>query len=260
MTPPVFLAVDISNLAARAYHAVARGQDGNFFGLSKHRLITMQRTLMKQSEPIRLMGAVEGGKTFRHELYPEYKAHRPEKPEDFRALLDEAPAILAREFGMEVYHSPGFEADDVLAAMADQCLPTGVRLCCVSNDKDLLGLAFAGPDGSGTYVLHSEAGSYHALGPKEVLAKKGVPPHRIALLHALQGDASDGLKGIKGIGPVAAARLAGDFPSMKAIYRNLDRLQKSDRVALENAGEAYANLMEILTTLRFDAPIVRFSH
>ncbi|WP_225430077.1 hypothetical protein, partial [Deinococcus detaillensis] len=54
MTPPVFLAVDISNLAARAYHAVARGQEGNFYGLAKHRLMTMQRTLMRQVEPIRL--------------------------------------------------------------------------------------------------------------------------------------------------------------------------------------------------------------
>ncbi|TSA78612.1 hypothetical protein FNU79_18820, partial [Deinococcus detaillensis] len=159
---------------------VARGQEGNFYGLAKHRLMTMQRTLMRQVEPIRLMGAIEGGKTFRHELYPAYKAHRPEKAEDFRALLDEAPAILAREFGMEIYHSPGFEADDVLAAIADQCLSTEVRLTICSNDKDLLGLAFAGPEGSGTFVLHSEAGSYHALGPLEVLAKKKV--RRTALL------------------------------------------------------------------------------
>lgn len=167
--------------------AVARGQEGNFLGLARHRLKTKMNTLLKQAEPIRLMGAVEGGKTFRHELYPEYKAHRPEKAEDFRALLQEAPSLLACEFGMEVYYSPGFEADDVLAAIADQCIATQVRLTICSNDKDLLGLAYAGPDASGTYVLHSEAGSYHALGPNEVLAKKGVPPHRIALLHALQG-------------------------------------------------------------------------
>ncbi|WP_185974828.1 5'-3' exonuclease H3TH domain-containing protein [Deinococcus detaillensis] len=76
-------------------------------------------------------------------------------------------------------------------------------------------------------------------------------------MHALQGDASDGLKGVPGIGPVAAARLAGDHPSMKAIYRNLNKLQKSDRMSLEYAGEEYALLMETLTTLRFDAPVKR---
>lgn len=57
---------------------------------------------------------------------------------------------------------------------------------------------------------------------------------------------------------MAAARLAGDYASMKAIYHHLDRFQKSDRTALEKAGEKYAQLMETLTTLRFDAPIKRF--
>ncbi|WP_161883564.1 5'-3' exonuclease [Deinococcus alpinitundrae] len=258
MTPPVFLAVDVSNIVARAYHATAAGKEGqSVIGLARHRLKTMLKTLLRETEPVRLIGALDSGKCFRHDLFPEYKAHRGEKPAEFRQLLDEAPDLLRKEFGMELYHSPGFEADDVLASLADQCLGTGVRFVIASNDKDLFALAHKGPDGSGTYLLHYDANSYCALGPSEVETKLGVPPHRVALLKAIQGDNSDNIPGIVGLGPVAAKRLANAYPSMSSIFANLERLQTSDRTKLQAAGLEEALRQETLVTLRYDTPVIR---
>ena len=255
MAPPICLVIDVSNVACRAYYSVATGKDGrSVIGLARHRLNQMLQTLLRDTDPLRFVAALDSGRCFRHELYAPYKAHRGEKPEELRQLLLEAPELF-RKAGAELLTSPGFEADDVIAAVADANLGAGWRSLLVSNDADLLQLAFDGGDTSGTFVLHQDKGMYHALGPAQVQAKLGVPPHRVALLKSLKGDSSDAIPGIPGIGPVAAKRLAGQYPSVVKVYAALHLLQKSDRQKLETAGLEYALLMETLTTLRFDAPL-----
>lgn len=254
MTPPVALVLDISNITCRAYHSVNKDAE-NAYGLARYRLISMLKTLLRETEPLRLIGALDSGRCFRHDLYPGYKGQRSEKPTDLSNLLDGAPELLKKEFGVELLASPGFEADDVIASVADANISAGWRTLVVSGDRDLLQVAFDGGGGAGTFILHQDKGSYHALGPEQVQAKLGVPPHRVALLKSVSGDVSDNIKGIEGLGPVAAKRLANTYPSMRAIYKNLDRLQKSDRTRLEAAGLDYALMMEQLTTLRFGIPL-----
>ena len=116
-------------------------------------------------------------------------------------------------------------------------------------------LAYDAGDQAGTYILHYKDGDYHALGPKQVEEKVDFPPNRVALFKAIAGDTSDGLKGIEGLGPVAARRLANAYPSAKKIHDSLERLQSSDRKKLEAAGLDHFLLMERMTTLRFDATL-----
>ncbi|WP_240730784.1 5'-3' exonuclease H3TH domain-containing protein [Deinococcus sp. S9] len=247
--------IDVSNIAARSYHSVAK-EGPAVLPLARHRLKQMLRTLLREAEPLRLLGALDCGRSFRHDLYPDYKGHRGEKPDELRALLEEAPELLKREFGVELFQSPGFEADDVMATIADANLAAGWRTLLCTGDRDLLATAFDGGGGAGTFILHYDRGTYFSLGPEQVEQKMGVPPHRVALLKSVQGDSSDGIVGCPGLGPIAAKRLANEYPSVRKLFQNLDRLQSSDRKKLEAAGLEYMLLQEQLTTLRFDAPLV----
>lgn len=256
----VVLALDTSNIVARAYHSVKQGGDSAPIGLVRHRLKSMVQSLIKDADPIRRITAVDAGRCWREDEYPDYKGGRAEKDQTWRQLMSEAPGILADEFGFEAYTSPGFEADDTLATIADQLLPYKTRTLLVSNDRDLLGVVSKTGRVSGTYVLRHESGAYRAYGPDEVYEckKVGVPPLRVAMFKALAGDDSDNLPGVYGFGPVTARRLAKKYGTPSALFRNLGSLTKTEREKLETAGEPHVNLMYRLSTLNCKAPIKRF--
>lgn len=258
--PNLALVIDLSNLSARAYFAAKQGkEDQSVIGLARHNLIKMTKTVLRECDPLRILVACDGdGPTFRHELYAPYKAGRSEKDAEYSLLQHAAPAILAEEFGAEVYASPGFEADDVIACLADQMLPYGFRTVVLSSDADLHQLVTETGGGAGTYQLRYESGTYRVVDVKTVTEKFKVPPHRVALAKALMGDSGDGYPGVASVGPVAAARLANQFPSVGAMYANLDKIaSKGDRSKLEAAGETHALLMYRLAALRLDAPLQR---
>ncbi len=257
MTPPRMLIVDASNLAARTYHVAARGREGeSVYGLARHGLKRAAQNLMTQVDPLRVVVALDSQTgNFRKAMYPTYKGHRGEKPEELDRLMKDAGNILREEIGGEVYEAPDFEADDVIATVAQAALPYGWRNVICSNDKDLLSLVCDLGGGAGTFCLHSDKGSYTSVGPAEVQAKLGVPPLRVPFLKSIQGDVSDGLPGCPGLGPVAAKRLANEYRSPAHLFENLHRLQRTDRTRLEAAGKDHLELMLRLVTLRADAPL-----
>ena len=259
MTPNVLL-VDASNLFARAYYAAKISTThGVPSRPARHCLASMVRTLIRECDPVRRVAALDVGKSWRHRAYPAYKAHRAEKNEEFKAFLREAPEILVREAGFELYHSPDFEADDTLATLADQLLPQRVRTIVVSDDRDLLALAVKTGPTSGTYILRKEQGVYRAYGPDEVLAdpRTGVLPQRLPLFRALAGDASDGLPGCRGVGPVMARGMVANFPSAKKLWAGRGALTRRERGLLEAAGKDELLLSEQLCTLSICAPLER---
>lgn len=258
---PVVLALDVSNLVARAYHVAEAGASHSVLGLARHGLRRMTRTLIDDSDPLRLIAAIDSGAGWRHRAYREYKGKRGEKAEEWRALAREAPELLASEFGFEVYASDDHEADDVLATIADQLLPYRTRTLIVSGDRDLFSLACSTGRTSGTYVMRSENGPYRVYGPEEVQAckKTGVPPLRVPLFKALAGDSSDNLPGVPGFGPVTARRLARTHRSAQRLWDARDTLVGSERTKLEKAGLDHLLLMESLCTLNTRAPLRRVS-
>lgn len=257
--PNRLLILDLSNLAARAYHVVKRGrEDESVYGLAKHQLKVAARSLVRQVDPLRICGALDGERNFRQDLYPNYKGHRGEKDPELSELMRSAGDILAEEIGAEIYSSDNYEADDVIATLAQASIPYGWRICIASNDADLQQLVCDLGGGTGVFVMRSEQGAYTSVGPAEVEAgKMGVPPLRVPLAKAMMGDASDGYEGVPGLGPVAARRIATTYRSPKQIFDNLDRLQKSDRTKLTAAGREHLELMLNLATLRSDAPLTR---
>jgi DNA polymerase-1 len=185
--------------------------------------------------------------TFRHEFFPDYKAHRDAAPED---LLSQLPDIenLINALGVPILQKDGFEADDVIATVATQCRADDVECWIVSNDKDLLQLV-----GGSVRALRSDGkGGYKTYGTEEVFADKGVRPDQILDWLALVGDTSDNIPGVPGIGEVSAKKLLLEWGSLDAIYAGLGQIpSESQRKKLE-AGKASAYLSRKLAELRTD--------
>lgn len=251
--------IDASNLAARCFHVAKRGRDDeSVYGLARHGLMKAAQTLARQVDPLRTCVAMDGDHNFRKDLYPEYKGNRKEKDPELGRLMKEAGGIIQEAIGAEVYEAKNFEADDVIAALARSALPYGWRVVIASNDADLTQLLCDLGGGQGIYGLRSEMGAYHSIGPADVRAgKMGVPPLRVPLWKAIAGDGGDNIPGVKGLGPVAATRLANEFRTPAELFGSLDRLEKAVRTKLEAQGLEHLQLMLTLTTLRSDAPLTK---
>ena len=168
--------------------------------------------------------------TFRHEMYKEYKATRQKTPEDLHEqvpLVEEALSAL----GVPVLRVDGYEADDIIAALALKCQAEGRPCYILSSDKDLLQLV-----GNGTWELRPAKGKsdegegalpYELVGPAEVKAEWGVSPDKVLDLLSLIGDSSDNVPGVKGVGEKTAVKLMARYGSLDAIYKNIAGIEGS---------------------------------
>jgi len=186
-------------------------------------------------------------KTFRNDIYPEYKAHRPPAPDDLVpqfAIVREATTAL----NIRSIELLGYEADDVIATLAMNAISNGFEVVVVSADKDLMQLVQPG------LTLYDPMKSKNISDP-EVLEKFGVPPVMLRDLQALMGDASDNIPGVPGIGPKTAAELLNKFGTLDGVYENLHNIpQAKRRQTLEdNRDKAYLSYQ--LVTLKRDVPI-----
>ncbi len=147
------------------------------------------------------------GKTFRHDMYPEYKATRQKTPEDLHAQVPLVEEIL-RALGVPVLRADGFEADDLIAALAMRSREEGRECWIVSGDKDLLQLV-----GGGVKALRPDSSfAFNPYGPEEVKAEWGVDPGQILDYLSLIGDASDNVPGVPGVGDKTALKLLTRIP------------------------------------------------
>ncbi|WP_200339398.1 5'-3' exonuclease [Rhodovibrio sodomensis] len=187
------------------------------------------------------------GETFRHAIYPAYKANRSEKPAD---LVAQQPLIrqASEAFGVSWVEAPGYEADDVIATYARQAVEAGLKVTIVSSDKDLMQLV--GPEVS---IYHPQ--TKRVIRAAEVEAKLGVGPEKVVDLQALAGDPTDGVPGVRGIGVKGAAKLIRQFGDLDAILANLETLPPSAlRARLQDGVEA-ARISRDLVRLEADAVV-----
>ena len=152
------------------------------------------------------------GKTFRHDMYPEYKANRSAMPED---LIPQMPYVkkFVEALGLPGFEQPGFEADDIIGTLAERAahMSKEADVCIVSSDKDLMQLV------NGHIYLYDTMKEVKYT-PAEVKEKLGVLPPLVADYLGIVGDTSDNIPGVKGIGPKGAVALLEQFGSVEAIY------------------------------------------
>lgn len=161
-------------------------------------------------------------KTFRHELYPDYKANRGPMPEEMAAQMPLLGESLAAS-GIPLLSEPGYEADDVMASTAVAAAEAGFdRILIISKDKDMSQIV-----NDKIHLFHLEKGADGIdFGPDQVLEKYGLPPEKIRDYLALMGDASDNVPGVPKVGPKTAITLLEEYGDMDNIYANIDNIKK----------------------------------
>src|SRR6266446_3649342 len=205
----VFL-VDGSSYIFRAYHALpplTRKSDGlqlnAVYGFC-NMLWKLLRDMKPQERPTHLAVVFDKSeKTFRNELYPAYKAHRPEAPADLIpqfGLIREA----VRAFDLPCLEQIGYEADDLIATYVREACERGAIATIVSSDKDLMQLVT-------DCVTMYDTMKDRRIGIAEVIEKFGVPPEKVVEVQALAGDSTDNVPGVPGIGIKTAAQLIVEY-------------------------------------------------
>ncbi|GCE80634.1 DNA polymerase I [Komagataeibacter oboediens] len=240
--------VDGSGFIFRAFHALPpmTSPDGTpvnaVYGFSN-----MLSRLLREHAGTHLAVIFDAGRhTFRNDLYDQYKAHRPEPPEDLRpqfSLVRDATAA----FGVPALEEAGWEADDLIAAYARKVTDAGGQCTIYSSDKDLMQLIRPG-------VMMMDPIKNRPIGAKEVEAKFGVTPDKVAQVQALIGDPVDNVPGVPGIGPKTASALMAEYGSLDAILAGAEGMKASKRRDNLLAHADMARLSLQLVTLREDAP------
>jgi DNA polymerase-1 len=186
-------------------------------------------------------------KTFRNEIFPEYKANRDGPPEDLRpqfALIRQA----TRAFNLPCIETEGYEADDIIATYVKEAVGVGGDVTIVSSDKDLMQLV--GPN-----VIMYDTMKDRRVGVEEVHEKFGVGPEKMIDLQSLAGDSTDNIPGVPGIGPKTAAQLLGEYGDLETLLERAGEIKQNKR--RENMIEFadQARLSKQLVTLRNDVPL-----
>lgn len=207
-----------------------------------------------KSERIRHLACVfeTRGSSFRQQIDPAYKAHRPAAPAE---LLSQVPLVeqACRALGLPTYQEPGYEADDLLATLAVQCSQAGHEVVVVSNDKDLAQLC-VDPKISVLRIRgQGKNQSLEYIDRERVTQLFGVAPELIPSWLALNGDAVDNIPGVPGIGPKTACKLLNEIGSLPQLLEDPSRAGRHQRTLEEHRERLLLNYQ--LVQLKTDLPL-----
>jgi len=241
--------IDGSGYIFRAFHALppmtrADGTPVN----AVYGFCTMMQKLLLDLNATRIAVIFDAArKTFRNDIYPEYKANRPPPPPE---LVPQFPLIrqATRAFGVPSIEAPNFEADDLIAAYARAGVAQGYEVRIVSADKDLMQLIRP-------HVELYDPMKVKAIGPAEVEAKFGVTPDKVIDVQALAGDSTDNVPGVPGIGVKTAALLIHDYGDLENLLAHAGEIKQPKRREALIANAELARISKRLVTLDDQAPM-----
>ena len=185
------------------------------------------------------------GPTFRNEIDPEYKAHRPPPPEELSLQLPIAIEWIEK-MGFKTLSQSGFEADDMIASVTKAAVAQGIKVRIVSHDKDLYQLI----DDDNVVVVDAKLSK--EINEEACCEKYGIEPKQFTDYQALLGDSADNVPGVKGVGKVTAEKLLKEFGTLQNIYDNIDSVTPAGVQKKLKTFEADAWRSQKLVTLRDD--------
>ncbi len=252
---PSLVLVDGSSYLYRAFHALPMltTSSGRNAGAAKG-VINMIRRLKKDYPGATIAVVFDAkGKTFRDDIYPEYKANRPSMPEELREQVEPIHAII-RAMGLPLLAIDGVEADDVIGTLSAQAAKAGHSVLVSTGDKDMAQLV-----NEHVTLVNTMTGS--VMDPAGVQEKFGLPPELIIDYLALMGDKVDNIPGVSGVGEKTALALLQALGSMKDMYASLDKIpdlpirgakKLPEKLAAE---KAKAELSYELATIKLDVEL-----
>src|SRR5262245_39174544 len=247
--------IDGSGYIFRAFHALpplTRPSDGLPVG-AVHGFCAMLWKLLQDSKrssgPTHLAVIFDASeRTFRNEIYKDYKAHRPPAPEE---LVPQFPLIrdAVKAFNIACIEQDGFEADDLIATYAKATLAAGGEVTVVSSDKDLMQLVQPG-------LVMLDTMKNRTIGPDEVRERFGVPPDKVVDVQALAGDSTDNVPGVPGVGVKTAAELINEYGDLETLLARAGEIKQPKRRERLVEFAMQARLSLDLVTLKDDVPVV----
>ena len=248
------LLIDAYAMIFRAYYAFIRAPRMNSKGENTSAIFGFAVTLddlIRKINPTHVGVAFDpAGGTFRHEAFEQYKAQRPETPEDIRKAVPVIKQLL-EAMNIPVLEVSGFEADDVIGTLAHQAEDAGFEVYMATPDKDYGQLV------SNHVFMYRprHTGGFELMGPQEVCAKYGLQrKEQVIDLLGLMGDASDNIPGCKGVGEKTAVALLQQFGSIDNMLANTDQIKGALRQKVESQTEEI-KFSRFLATIRTDVPI-----
>ncbi|GFD93551.1 DNA polymerase I [Alteromonas sp. KUL156] len=249
---PPFILVDGSSYLFRAFHGLppltnSKGQDtGAIYGV-----VNMLKSLIKQYNPTHMAVIFDAkGKTFRDDIYEEYKANRPPMPDELRSQIEPLHAII-KAMGLPVIVESGVEADDVIGTLAKHATEKGINTLISTGDKDMAQLV-------NEHVTLINTMTNQIMDVEGVNTKFGIPPELVIDFLALKGDKVDNIPGVPGVGDKSAQALLNGIGGIDDIYKNLDKIadlsfrgSKSMAAKMEEY-EEQARLSYTLATISID--------
>tara|TARA_Y100000780_G_scaffold231207_1_gene255928 strand:- start:1036 stop:3828 length:2793 start_codon:yes stop_codon:yes gene_type:complete len=249
---PPFILVDGSSYLFRAFHGLppltnSKGQDtGAIYGV-----VNMLKSLIKQYNPTHMAVIFDAkGKTFRDDIYKEYKANRPPMPEELRSQIEPLHTII-KAMGLPVIVESGVEADDVIGTLAKHATEKGIDTLISTGDKDMAQLV-------NKHVTLINTMTNQLMDVEGVNTKFGIPPELVIDFLALKGDKVDNIPGVPGVGDKSAQALLNGIGGIDEIYKNLDKIadlsfrgSKSMAAKMEEY-EEQARLSYTLATISID--------
>jgi DNA polymerase-1 len=247
--------LDAYALIFRAYYAFISNPMTNSKGIPTSTVFGFTLALeevLRKEDPTHIAVVFDPpGPTFRHEMFPEYKANRDATPEDIKTAVPYIKRLL-EGFNIPVIEEPGYEADDVIGTLSKEAENQGYSVFMMTPDKDFAQLV---SERIKMYKPGRGGASAEVLGVPEIKEKFLVEhPEQVIDILALMGDSADNIPGAKGIGEKTAKKLIGQFETVEGVYANIDQLKGKQKENLENSKEQVL-LSKTLATISLDVPI-----
>jgi DNA polymerase-1 len=252
--PPTLYLVDGHALAYRMYFALTAGGTSTRWQSSKgeptagtYGFARELLRILEQEKPEYLAVAFDTGKTFRDDIYPEYKATRAKMPDDLRPQIKRIRQLVDT-FNIPRLEMEGYEADDVLGSIARLAAGQGLGVKIVTGDRDLLQLV------NQRTAVYLAGDDQNYITEQDVFKKLGVRPDQVVDYKAIVGDKSDNIPGVAGVGEKTAIALLEKFGTLDGIYKNIEQVENRWKNKLE-AGKKSAYMSYELARIHTDLPV-----
>lgn len=247
--------VDAYALIYRSYFAFIRNPRFNSKGMNTSAMLGFANTLVQllENEKPEYIGVVfdMSKPTFRHEMFPEYKANRQEMPEELRKAIPYIRKMI-EGFRIPIIEKEGYEADDIIGTLAVKAAEKGFQTFMMTPDKDYAQLV---NDAVFMYKPGKPGNDHEIWGVEEVKKNFELESPRLVIdLLGLMGDSSDNIPGCPGIGPKGAVKLISEFGDIDGIYKNLDKIKGKQQENLRDF-EQQVRLSKELATIMLDVPV-----
>lgn len=255
--PPTLYLIDGHALAYRTFFAMSSSGGDRLTTTSGEPtaaifgFMSVLFRILEKDKPEYLAVAFDTGKTFRHDIFPEYKATREKMPDDLRQQIERLREIIDA-FDIPRLEKDGMEADDVLGSIAQQAVKAGLGVKIITGDRDLLQLVRDRIVVSLPLKSISDSKDYYE---KDVIEKMGVRPDQVVDFKGLMGDSSDNIPGVPGVGEKTALKLLNEYQTLDAVYEHIDDIESRYQKKLID-GKDLAFLSRDLATIRLDVDIL----